>query len=141
MRVLLILFFLTPLMVVADEKKIIIEIKKSLMAPCCWSGTVYDHGHKQIENEIEKFINEGKSKEDILKYYSSIYGERIFSSPKAEGINIAVWIAPPLLALFSFAYYFKFLKTSIKIANSINITNEQIPFDKEIEKELKEMDK
>ena len=30
----------------ADEKsELIIDIEKSLMATCCWSGTVYDHGN------------------------------------------------------------------------------------------------
>ena len=50
-QLLLLTMFLTILS--ADEKsELIIDIEKSLMATCCWSGTVYDHGNKEMEIEI-----------------------------------------------------------------------------------------
>ena len=33
-----------------NKNDLIIEIEKSLMATCCYSGTVYDHGNKEMEN-------------------------------------------------------------------------------------------
>ena len=45
-QLLLLTMFLTILG--ADQKsELIIDIEKSLMATCCWSGTVYDHGNKE----------------------------------------------------------------------------------------------
>ena len=38
----------------ADEKnELIIDIEKSLMATCCWSGTVYDHGNKEEKASLK----------------------------------------------------------------------------------------
>ena len=42
----------------ADEKnELIIDIEQSLMATCCWTGTVYDHGNKEMEIEIASMVN------------------------------------------------------------------------------------
>ncbi|SVC93526.1 uncharacterized protein METZ01_LOCUS346380, partial [marine metagenome] len=46
----------------ADEKsKLISDIEQSLMATCCWSGTVYDHGNKEMEIEIAGMVQAGKT--------------------------------------------------------------------------------
>lgn len=139
MRIFFLIILVIPLQANSEDKKLNIEIEKLLMAPCCWSGTVYDHGHDQMENEIEEFIKKEKSKDDILKYYSSIYGERILSSPKSEGLTIAVWLMPPLLALAALGYYFNFMKNNIRLPKPISTSAPNIPYDEDIEKELKEI--
>nr|MCS5654017.1 cytochrome c-type biogenesis protein CcmH [Candidatus Neomarinimicrobiota bacterium] len=69
----------------ADEKsKLISDIEQSLMATCCWSGTVYDHGNKEMEIEIAGMVQAGKTKTEILDYYTDKYGERVLSVPVAE---------------------------------------------------------
>ena len=70
----------------------IIEVEKSLMAVCCYSGTVYDHGNKEMEEQILRFVNQGKSKEDILNFYTERYGEKVLALPKTEGFNLFAWI-------------------------------------------------
>ena len=51
----------------ADEKsELIIDIEKSLMATCCWSGTVYDHGNKEMEIQIAGMVDQGKTKLEII---------------------------------------------------------------------------
>ena len=58
-QLLLLTMFLTILG--ADEKsELIIDIEKSLMATCCWSGTVYDHGNKEMEIEIAGMVDNGQ---------------------------------------------------------------------------------
>ena len=58
----------------ADEKnELIIDIEQSLMATCCWTGTVYDHGNKEMEIEIASMVNNGKSKPEILSYFTDKY--------------------------------------------------------------------
>ena len=55
----------------ADEKnELIIDIEQSLMATCCWTGTVYDHGNKEMEIEIASMVKYGKSKPEILSYFT-----------------------------------------------------------------------
>ena len=140
MKTLLLVLFVLPLMAESADKILTKEIKKSLMAPCCWSGTVYDHGHNQMEQEIKEFVNEGKTKDEILKYYATLYGERILASPEAKGFNIAVWIAPPLLAVMAFVFFIVYMKNPAAIPEPVITSSPEIPFDKEIERELRELD-
>ena len=67
-QLLLLTMFLTILS--ADEKsELIIDIEKSLMATCCWSGTVYDHGNKEMEIEIAGMVDNGKTKSENRLLY------------------------------------------------------------------------
>ena len=140
MRILLSVLFVLPLMAESTEETLVKNLKKSLMAPCCWSGTVYDHGHSQMEQEIEEFVKEGKTKDDILNYYTTLYSERILSVPKAKGFNLAVWIAPPILAVIALVIFIVFMKHSASIPEPVKTFSPEIPFDEEIEKELREWD-
>ena len=140
-KLLLLTMFLTILG--ADEKsELIIDIEKSLMATCCWSGTVYDHGNKEMEIEIAGMVDNGKTKSDIINYYTDKYGERVLSIPVAEGFNIFAWLAPLFFGLLSIFIIITYMRTSknetIPIVNS---SNSNIKYNDEIERELKELDR
>jgi cytochrome c-type biogenesis protein CcmH len=139
-KLLLLTMFLTILG--ADEKsELIIDIEKSLMATCCWSGTVYDHGNKEMEIEIAGMVDNGKTKSEIINYYTDKYGERVLSIPVAEGFNIFVWLAPLFFGLLSIFIIITYMRTSknetIPIVNS---SNSNIKYNDEIERELKALD-
>jgi len=126
----------------ADEKsELIIDIEKSLMATCCWSGTVYDHGNKEMEIEIAGMVDNGKTKSEIINYYTDKYGERVLSIPVAEGFNIFAWLAPLFFGLLSIFIIITYMRTSknetIPIVNS---SNSNIKYNDEIERELKALD-
>ena len=139
-QLLLLTMFLTILG--ADEKsELIINIEKSLMATCCWSGTVYDHGNKEMEIEIAGMVDNGKTKSEIINYYTDKYGERVLSIPVAEGFNIFAWLAPLFFGLLSIFIIITYMRTSknetIPIVNS---SNSNIKYNDEIERELKALD-
>jgi|TARA_B100000929_G_scaffold8969_1_gene7610 cytochrome c-type biogenesis protein CcmH len=139
-QLLLLTMFLTILS--ADEKsELIIDIEKSLMATCCWSGTVYDHGNKEMEIEIAGMVDNGKTKSEIIDYYTDKYGERVLSIPVAEGFNIFAWLAPLFFGLLSIFIIITYMKTSknepIPIVNS---SDSNIKYNDEIERELKALD-
>ena len=67
------LIVLFQLLTADDNESLIRELEESLMAPCCWSGTVADHGNSQMEEDIVKLVGEGKTKEEITLYFISIY--------------------------------------------------------------------
>jgi len=139
-QLLLLTMFLTILS--ADEKsELIIDIEKSLMATCCWSGTVYDHGNKEMEIEIAGMVDNGKTKSEIINYYTDKYGERVLSIPVAEGFNIFAWLAPLFFGLLSIFIIITYMKTSknepIPIVNS---SDSNIKYNDEIERELKALD-
>ena len=134
----LLILFLSTLIAETD---LATDIKRSLMSPCCWAGTVYDLDHNpEMEEQINQFIFQGKTKQEILEYYIGLYGERILAVPIAEGFNIMVWVTPILAGMIGITFLFFFLRTPNDIPSSVISTPSEVPFDDEIEKELQKMD-
>ena len=134
----LLILFLSTLIAETD---LATDIKQSLISPCCWAGTVYDLDHNpEMEEQINQFIFQGKTKQEILEYYIGLYGERILAVPIAEGFNIMVWVTPILAGMIGITFLFFFLRTPNDIPSSVISTPSEVPFDDEIEKELQKMD-
>lgn len=132
------LFFGSALFADSD---LAMDIKQSLVSPCCWAGTVYDLDHNpEMEEQIEKFVVQGKTKQEILEYYVGLYGERILAVPKAEGFNIMAWGAPILAGLIGILFLFFYLRTPNETPQAVISAPSEVQFDDEIEAELREMD-
>lgn len=143
MKKLLIFLTLSVLVLSSTNEDLIIELKQSLMAPCCWSGTVYDHGHSQLENEIRSMVDAGQTRQQVLDHYVRIYGERILAIPVAQGFNVMAWIVPIMIAIAALILFGLFLRTpknEDKKPAHVSSEDISIPFNDQIEKELKEMD-
>ena len=83
------------------------EIDGNLMSPCCWSGLVSRHDSqvaREIRQQTRQMLAAGKSEQEILDYYVSLYGERILASPRPRGFNLLVWILPCLLSVAGIAF-------------------------------------
>jgi len=126
----------------ADEKsELIIDIEKSLMATCCWSGTVYDHGNKEMEIQIAGMVDQGKTKTEIINFYTDKYGERVLSIPVAQGFNVFAWLTPLFFGFLGLFIIYKYMRTSkAEMIPIINSTNSKVKYNDEIERELKELD-
>jgi hypothetical protein len=125
----------------ADEKSdLIMDLEQSLMATCCWSGTVYDHGNKEMEIEIAGMVNTGKTKTEILDYYKGKYGERVLAVPVAEGFNYFDWIAPIFIGILGLTIILIYIKTTKEKPPIVESTNDSFAYSDQIERELKEMD-
>jgi len=134
----LLILFLSTLIAETD---LATDIKQSLISPCCWAGTVYDLDHNpEMEELINQFISQGKTKQEILEYYIGLYGERILAVPIAEGFNIMVWVTPILAGMIGITFLFFFLRTPNDIPSSVISAPSEVAFDDEIEKELQKMD-
>jgi len=134
----LLILFLSTLIAETD---LATDIKRSLISPCCWAGTVYDLDHNpEMEELINQFISQGKTKQEILEYYIGLYGERILAVPIAKGFNIMVWVTPILAGMIGITFLFFFLRTPNDIPSSVISAPSEVPFDDEIEKELQKMD-
>jgi cytochrome c-type biogenesis protein CcmH len=78
----------------ADKER---EIEDNLIAPCCWSQPVsqhYSEVSEQIRKEVHAMVAAGKSRDEILDYYVSQYGERILATPRPKGFNVLAYILP-----------------------------------------------
>ena len=123
-----------------EKSELIIDIEQSLMATCCWSGTVYDHGNKEMELNITAMVGDGKTKTEILDYYTDQYGERVLAVPKAEGFNIFAWIAPIVIFGLGLTIIFLYIRTSKNNLTPKVKADDTIAYSDEIERELSELD-
>jgi cytochrome c-type biogenesis protein CcmH len=76
------------------------EVEESLTCQCGCGLTVHACNHLQcpsaipLREEIRAQMDQGKSKDVIMAYFSDKYGEKILSSPTAAGFNLFAWITP-----------------------------------------------
>lgn len=54
--------------------------------------------------EIQRLIDEGKSKQEIFDYFVASYGEAVLALPQKSGFSLAAWVAP-FLALSAGAVF------------------------------------
>ncbi len=139
MKKIYIISLLCALLWANNQEELILDIERSLMATCCWSGTVYDHGNSEMESEIETLVKAGKTKEDVLDHFVNKHGERVLAIPVAAGFNLFVWLAPALIGLISIFIWFQYLKSPIEQADRIQPDYSDIPHSDQIERELKEL--
>ena len=140
MKKIYIISLLCALLWANNQEELILDIERSLMATCCWSGTVYDHGNSEMESEIETLVKAGKTKEDVLDHFVNKHGERVLAIPVAAGFNLFVWLAPALIGLISIFIWFQYLKSPQEQADRIQPDYSDIPHSDQIERELKELD-
>jgi cytochrome c-type biogenesis protein CcmH len=79
------------------------ELEEALTCQCGCGLTVHACNHLQcpsaipLRREIRAQMALGKTKEQILAYFSDKYGEKILSSPTASGFNLTAWVMPFLM--------------------------------------------
>ena len=140
MKKIYIIYLFCGLLWANDQEELILDIEKSLMATCCWSGTVYDHGNSDMEAEIETFVKAGKTKADVLDHFVNKHGERVLAIPVAAGFNLFVWLAPALIGLISIFIWFQYLKQPKEQEDRVQPDYSDIPHSDQIERELQELD-
>jgi len=140
MKKIYIIYLLCTLLWANNQEELILDIEKSLMAICCWSGTVYDHGNSDMEAEIETLVKAGKTKAEVLDRFVNKHGERVLAIPVAAGFNLFVWLAPALIGLISIFIWFQYLKPPKEKADRIKPDYSDIPHSDQIERELNEFD-
>ena len=131
---------LVGILLAQEKSELIIDIEQSLMATCCWSGTVYDHGNKEMELNITAMVGDGKTKTEILDYYTDQYGERVLAVPKAEGFNIFAWIAPIVIFGLGLTIIFLYIRTSKNNLTPKVKADDTIAYSDEIERDLSKLD-
>ena len=73
-----------------------------LRCPVCQGMPISDSPADMAQSMMAKvrtMHKEGKSEEDILKYFTDRYGDWVLLRPKASGFNWLVWGLPPFVLL------------------------------------------
>ena len=123
------------------NESLVSDLEKSLMAPCCWTGTVADHGNPNMEKSIKELVSQDMNKEEILDHFVKIYGERILAVPIAKGFNLMAWIAPILILILGCIILYNYLLVRTKISPNTNFLDyKKFKNNELIEKELRKME-
>jgi cytochrome c-type biogenesis protein CcmH/NrfF len=127
------------------------EVEESLTCQCGCGLTVHSCNHLQcpsalpLRAEIREQMALGKSKEEILAYFGTKYGEKILSSPTTEGLNLFAWITPFLLVAIGGTFVVLTVRrwvnrrTQAPVARATT-TPMASPYREVLEKELKDFD-
>lgn len=75
------------------------EIDRALICPICPSETI-DQSQvelaKQMRALVREMLAQGKSRGEILDFFSQSYGPGVLAAPPTEGFTLLVWLVPPL---------------------------------------------
>ncbi len=73
------------------------DVAGDLRCPTCTGLSVLDSDASfsvQIKNEVKEQLNAGKSKDEILEFFTQRYGPWILRAPPKEGIHMWAWLLP-----------------------------------------------
>ena len=80
-------------------------IDKMLMCPVCPSETI-DQSQVPLAGQMRAMVREqlrdGKTREEILKFFVDRYGLAVLAEPPRSGFNLLIWVVPPLAFISGF---------------------------------------
>ena len=82
------------------------EIYALIMCPICSGQTIGQSSTEtsaQMRALVMKKLRQGKTKEEILRYFASKYGERIVAEPLKRGFNRMLWLLPFIIIVVAVA--------------------------------------
>ena len=107
------IFFFFTIQVTANDSSNLYEISNELMCPVCQGQTVAESNSKlaiSMRDVIKQKISEGENKNEILNYFTEIYGDNILATPPVKGLNILLYLVPILFLVISIFYWYKKVK-------------------------------
>lgn len=124
------------------------EIYGLVMCPLCAGQTIGQSSNetsRQMRELVIKKLRQGETKEEILQYFESRYGERIMAKPSKKGFNLILWILPFVcVALAGISIYFLIRRWSARVQTAPAARfdeNELAEYKERLENELKQFDK
>lgn len=132
---------LGPIKVTDDQVN---AVAKTLYCPVCENiplDVCPTQACAQWRDLIRLKISEGWQTEQIRQYFAQVYGDRVLSEPPREGLNLLVYILPPVIGLVGIFLVYRVLRSNRKPVPSTaakpEASAEQDPYLKRIEEELK----
>jgi cytochrome c-type biogenesis protein CcmH len=123
------------------------ELYDRIMCPICPGQTIgqsTSETSRQMRDLVLKRLRQGETKEEILRYFVSRYGERAMAKPNKKGFNLMLWFFPFLFgALLAILIYLLIRRWSkrVRVETVPHFEEAHLAEYKErMEKELKEFD-
>lgn len=123
------------------------ELYDRIMCPICPGQTIGQSNSEtsnQMRDLVLKKLRQGETKEEILDYFVSRYGERAMADPNKKGFNLMLWFLPfvlVVLVIIVLYYLVHHWSTKGQEERVPHVEGAQLAEYKErLEKELKEFD-
>ena len=123
------------------------EIYGLIMCPLCAGQTIAQSSNEtssQMRDLVLKMLRQGETKEEILQYFESRYGERIMAKPSKKGFNLILWFFPFVFVAFAATVIYFLIRrwsAGVQVAPVAPFDEDQLAEYKErLEKELKQFD-
>ncbi len=120
------------------------RIAKKLFCPVCENvplDVCPTQACAQWRATIKEKLEAGWSEQQILDYFVAQYGERVLAQPSTRGLNLFVWIIPPIILAGGAFVLWRFLKQTQRPAPAEAPAPPPAPTDEyaaRLEKELQE---
>ena len=85
-----------------DIEKRAQEINSVVMCPVCPGESIDQSQHPlavQMRNIVTEELQKGMTETQIKNYFVDAYGSSVLLEPPTSGVNIAVWLVPPIVML------------------------------------------
>jgi cytochrome c-type biogenesis protein CcmH len=98
-----------------------------------------------LRAEVADLLKQGKTEEQIVNIFTEKYGKVILSAPTARGFDLTAWTLPFVMLLLGLIVVYALIKAWARrqtVAEAGRVGSIPIPdsYQKQIEKELKELD-
>ncbi len=138
---------LTPSIVRAQENQPtddeVNAIAKKLYCPVCENIPLDACGTQACIDwraEIRKKLAEGWSEEEIIQYFVDQHGAQVLSTPPPEGLNLLVYIIPPVVFIVGAVILLRVLRSwrreTVAVEASSQLLVEEDPYVARLEDEL-----
>jgi len=116
----------------------VFKIASELRCPVCQGESAAESNagvSQEMRRQIAEMLKEGKSEEEIKRYFVERYGEWILYAPPKRGINWLLWLAPVIgILLFGFGLW-RYLSEARAREAELGISEEEL---RELERRLEE---
>lgn len=100
-------------------------ISQKLRCPVC-QGENIDESNAPISRDLRLYVRErlvdGDSNDQVIDAVTDRFGEFVLFEPRAQGGNLILWLAGPILALIGLAIAWGFMRSRREIAAPVPLT-------------------
>lgn len=95
---------------------------------------------RQWREEISRLLTEGWSDQAIREYFADQYGPGVLALPPAHGLNLLIYIIPPLVIVMGFVIVFRLFRKKQDSLDQIK-EHSSDPYIQRVEAELRRREK
>ena len=144
--ILIICFILQPGIPVLADSPTVSDISQELICQCGCTLTVASCTHAECVSReaimaiIKDKLAQGQSKDEILRFFVTMYGEQVLASPPKQGLNLVAWLLPFTGLLIGIGVIYIVTKKWVRQGKHSQtiITNEAEETDDEYQKRLEQ---